>query len=190
MELIFASHNKNKVKEIQSMMPEGITILSLDDIGFHEEIEENGATIPENSLIKARFISDTYGKNCFADDSGLEVDALNGAPGVHSARYAGPQKNDSANIHLLLQNLQNKENKSARFTTTITLILDGEIHQFTGKVEGKIINELRGTEGFGYDPIFVPEGNTLTFAEIPLAEKNKMSHRARAFGKMVEFLAR
>ncbi|MES2799070.1 MAG: non-canonical purine NTP diphosphatase [Bacteroidota bacterium] len=188
IELIFATHNQNKVKEIQSLMPEGIVVKSLDDIGFHEDIKETGSTLSENSLIKAQFIFDTYGKNCFADDSGLEVDVLEGAPGVFSARYAGPQKNDQDNINLLLKNLINKEDRKARFATCISLIIDGEIHQFTGFVEGAIIDDQKGTNGFGYDPIFVPENHSKTFAELNMNEKNQMSHRARAFAKMVAFL--
>lgn len=189
LRLIFASHNQNKVNEIQSMMPAGIHVLSLSDIGFDEDIEENGKTLDDNALIKAKRIYEQYGISCFADDTGLLVDALNGEPGVFSARYAGPQKNDADNIELLLKNLNEHPNKEARFQTSIALILHGETLFFHGKVEGKIIHEKRGNNGFGYDPVFVPENQDKTFAEMNMAEKNANSHRARAFKAMVDYLS-
>jgi XTP/dITP diphosphohydrolase len=188
MKLVFASHNQNKVNEIKSLLPKTFEILSLTEIGFNEEIEETGLTLDENSRIKAQTVFEKTGYFCFADDTGLEIEALNYEPGVFSARYAGNQKNDSENIEKVLSKLQGMINRNARFRTVITLLIGQEEYSFEGKVEGKIIMEKRGEFGFGYDPIFIPENESRTFAEMPLEEKNKFSHRARAFQKMIEFL--
>lgn len=188
MKLIFATHNKNKTKEVKSMMPSHIELLSLDDINFHTEIEENATTLEGNALLKAKTIFEKTGINCFADDSGLLVDALNGAPGVYSARYAGSQKNDEDNMRKLLHELKDKGNKNAHFKTVMALIIDGKEYLFEGRIEGKIISEKLGTNGFGYDPIFVPDGYNETFAQLDAETKNKISHRARALQKMLEFL--
>ncbi len=188
MKLIFATHNKNKTKEVKSMMPSHIELLSLDDINFHTEIEENATTLEGNALLKAKTIFEKTGINCFADDSGLLVDALNGAPGVYSARYAGSQKNDEDNMQKLLHELKDKTNRKAHFKTVMALIIDGKEYLFEGRIEGKIISEKLGTNGFGYDPIFVPDGYNETFAQLDAETKNKISHRARALQKMLEFL--
>ena len=189
MKLIFATHNKNKTKEVKSMMPSHIELLSLDDINFHTEIEENATTLEGNALLKAKTIFEKTGINCFADDSGLLVDALNGAPGVYSARYAGSQKNDEDNMQKLLSELKDKTNKNAHFKTVMALIIDGKEYLFEGKIEGKIISEKLGTNGFGYDPIFVPDGYNETFAQLDSETKNKISHRSRALQKMLEFIS-
>lgn len=188
MKLIFATHNKNKAKEVSSLMPNFIELLSLDDINFHTEIEENATTLEGNALLKAKTIFEKTGINCFADDSGLLVDALNGAPGVYSARYAGNQKSDEDNMQKLLHELQNKSDRNAHFKTVMALIIDGKEYLFDGKIEGKIISEKLGTNGFGYDPIFVPDGYNETFAQLDSETKNKISHRARALQKMLEFI--
>jgi XTP/dITP diphosphohydrolase len=188
MKLIFASHNSNKVIEIASLLPEGIELLSLTDIGFYEEIAETADTLEGNSLLKARTIYQKTGIACFADDTGLEVEVLNNRPGVFSARYAGESKNDHENIHKLLNELENQSNRKARFRTVITLLLNGVENQFEGIVEGELISEKKGESGFGYDPIFVPENEKRTFAEMNLAEKNQFSHRARALKKLILFL--
>lgn len=189
MKLIFATHNKNKAKEVSSLMPDFIELLSLDDINFHAEIEENASTLEGNALLKAKTIFEKTGINCFADDSGLLVDALNGAPGVYSARYAGNQKSDEDNMQKLLHELQNKLDRNAHFKTVMALIIDGKEYLFDGKIEGKIISEKLGTNGFGYDPIFVPDGYTETFAQLDYETKNKISHRARALKKLLEFIS-
>jgi len=188
MQLIFATHNKNKLKEVKSLMPSAITLLSLDDINFQSEIEETSATIEGNALLKAQTIYKQTGRNCFADDSGLLVDALNGAPGVYSARYAGEQKNNEDNLQKLLFDLRNIETRDAHFKTVMALIIDGKEYQFEGIVTGKIISEKIGTHGFGYDPIFVPDGYTETFAQLSSEIKNTISHRARALQKMLAFI--
>lgn len=188
LRLVFATHNNNKAKEIQSIMPQGVHVLSLDDIGCDEDIPETAETLEENALMKARYVWEKFGMNCFADDTGLLVDALNGEPGVYSARYAGPQKDPNDNMDLLLSKLGETEKRTARFKTAMALILHGEEHVFDGTVEGKIIYEKKGTEGFGYDPIFEPENSGKTFAEMTMPEKNGMSHRARALEKMIHFL--
>jgi XTP/dITP diphosphohydrolase len=188
MKLVFASHNQNKVNEIKSLLPKTVDFLSLTDIGFLDEIDETGLTLDENSKIKAKAVLKKTGYFCFADDTGLEIEALNFEPGVFSARYAGDQKNDSENIEKVLLNLQGITNRNARFRTVITLLIGQDEYSFEGKVEGKIIMEKRGEFGFGYDPIFIPEDESRTFAEMSLEEKNKFSHRARAFQKMIEFL--
>ena len=188
MQLIFATHNKNKLIEVKSLMPSSITLLSLDDINFQNEIEETSATIEGNALLKAQTIYKQTGRNCFADDSGLLVDALNGAPGVYSARYAGAQKNNEDNLQKLLLDLRNIETRNAHFKTVMALIIDGKDYLFEGIINGKIISEKIGTHGFGYDPIFVPDGYTETFAQLSSEIKNTISHRARALQKMLAFI--
>ena len=188
MKLVFATQNENKAQEIQSLLPEYFKIITLKDIRCIDEITETAETLEGNSLLKASFISETYNLNCFADDTGLEIEALDNRPGVHSARYAGPDKSAAANIDKVLSELEVKTNRNAQFRTIITLILNSSTFTFEGIVRGEIIPEKRGENGFGYDPIFVPEGEVKTFAEISLEEKNQHSHRARAFQKMIDFL--
>ena len=188
-ELCFATNNAHKLEEIQAILGNSFELISLKETGCKEELPETGNTLEANSLQKAQYLYDHYQVNCFADDSGLEVQALGGEPGVDSAHYAGPQRSHADNVNLLLKNLANKTNRSAQFRTVITLIQNGEITQFEGSIKGQIIGELRGTQGFGYDPIFVPDGHTATFAEMSLAEKGKISHRTKAFEKLVEFLS-
>lgn len=188
MKLIFATHNRNKAIEIQKLLPEEYKVLTLDDINFHREIPENEQTIEGNSAFKAQYIYNEFEINCFADDTGLEIEALDGRPGVHSARYAGEDKNSDANMNRVLSELFGDENRKARFKTVITLIIENEQYIFEGTVNGRIIHEKRGTKGFGYDPIFIPDNENRTFAEMDLEEKNKFSHRARALEKMMAFL--
>jgi XTP/dITP diphosphohydrolase len=188
MKLVFATQNENKAQEIQSLLPEYFKIITLKDIRCFDEIPETAETLEGNSLLKASFISETYNLNCFADDTGLEVEALDNLPGVYSARYAGPEKSAAANINKVLLELEGKVERNAQFRTLITLILNKSTFSFEGIVRGEIISEKRGENGFGYDPIFVPEGEVRTFAEMSLEEKNKHSHRARAFQKMIDFL--
>ena len=190
MQLVFASNNKNKIKEIQQMLPESITILSLEDIGCTEEIEETANTIEGNAILKANYVTEKYGYNCFADDTGLEVDALNGEPGVYSARYAGEQKNADDNMNKLLSNLEHKTNRKAQFKTVIALNLNKEQQLFTGIIKGTIIKEKIGTQGFGYDPIFVAENDTRTFAQLSIEEKSIISHRGIAVKQLIEFLSK
>lgn len=188
MKLIFATQNANKANEIQALMPKGIEILSLQDIQCNDDIPETALTLEGNAQLKACYIFEKFGMHCFADDTGLEIEALNNEPGVFSARYAGEQKNAADNMELVLDNLKSLSNRSAQFRTTICLILDGEEYFFEGKVEGTIRSEKSGEQGFGYDPIFEPEQCGRTFGEMSMEEKNAYSHRARAFGKMIEFL--
>jgi XTP/dITP diphosphohydrolase len=188
MKLCFATNNTHKVKEMQALLGNSFTLLSLADIGCAEELAEDQDTLEGNSLQKAQYVFDNYNVACFADDTGLEVEALNGEPGVYSARYAGAQRNSDDNIELLLQNLRGKENLKARFRTVVTLITEKGTHQFEGILNGAITFEPRGTQGFGYDPVFVAEGYTQTLAQLELSEKNKISHRARAVQKLVLFL--
>lgn len=188
MKICFATNNRYKLQEIQNKIGKAYEIVSLSLLGHTEELPETHDTLEENSLEKAQFIFDKYQVNCFADDTGLLVEALDGAPGVMSARYAGEAKSSEDNMNLLLYNLQGIENRSAKFITVISLFLDGAIFQFTGEVKGTITDSKRGKNGFGYDPIFMPEGWRKTFAELDLEEKNKISHRARAVAKLVEFL--
>lgn len=188
MKLCFATNNEGKVNEIRKLLGSEIELLSLKDIGCKEELPETGVTLEENSKQKAAYVYDNYHVNCFADDTGLEVTALGGAPGVYSARYAGPECLAENNMNLLLQNLKDKEDRSAAFKTCITLVIEGEYRQFFGTVEGEILQERRGTMGFGYDPIFRPQGLDKTFAEMDLEEKNVISHRGRAVAKLVEYL--
>ncbi len=189
MKLVFASHNAHKVSEIRTMLPEQFELLSLTDLGYMEEIPETSDTIQGNAIMKAEFLSDKLQEAVFADDTGLVIPALNGEPGVFSARYAGPQKDPEANMEKVLEKLENKTDRSAYFQTVIALHLDGKTHLFDGRVHGTIIDSPRGTQGFGYDPIFVPEHSTLTFAEMDAAAKNMISHRARALQQMLDFLA-
>jgi XTP/dITP diphosphohydrolase len=188
MKLVFASNNKNKIKEIQLLVPTFIQILSLEDIGCTEEIPETADTIEGNSILKANYVTEKYGYDCFADDSGLEVDALNGEPGVFSARYAGEPKNDDNNMNKLLSNLKDKTNRKANFKTVICLNYKGKEHLFTGIINGKIIDEKIGDNGFGYDPIFVANDYTKTFAELSIEEKSNISHRGIAVKQLIEFL--
>ncbi len=188
MKIVFASNSDHKVREIKSILGNTFTLLSLKDINITEDIPEDEPDLEGNALAKARYINRATGMNVFADDTGLEIDALDGLPGVHSARFAGAGKNSAANIEKVLALLGNSENRDARFRTVIALIYDWKEFLFEGVVKGTIIMEKRGTEGFGYDPVFLPEGKNLTFAEMDLAEKNSISHRARAFEKLKEFL--
>lgn len=188
MTLCFATNNIHKVKEIQALVGNAHQLLSLRDVGCEEELAEEQDTIEGNSLQKAQYVYDHYQVACFADDTGLEVEALNGEPGVYSARYAGEQRNAEDNMQLLLKNLKDKSNLNARFRTVITLITPKGTHQFEGILNGTITFDKRGTQGFGYDPVFVPEGYQQTLAELDLIEKNKISHRARAIQKLVLFL--
>lgn len=188
MQLVFASNNINKIKEIQQLVPATIQIVSLQDIGCTEDIPETADTIEGNAILKANYVTEKYGYDCFADDSGLEVDALNGAPGVYSARYAGEPKNDDNNMNKLLLNLKDKTNKKANFKTVICLNINGEQHLFTGIINGKIIDEKIGNNGFGYDPIFVADGYSKTFAELTMVEKSSISHRGQAVKQLIEFL--
>lgn len=188
MELIFATQNEDKVKEIQKLMPSHIVVKSLKAIGCTDDIPETQETLEGNAIQKAQYVVEKYNVNCFSDDTGLEVAALNGAPGVYSARYAGPAKNSDDNMQLLLNELKNQEDRSAQFRTAIALIIDGKTQTFEGIVKGEIRKEKAGAKGFGYDPIFEPEGRGVTFAEMPLSEKNEISHRARALKKMIQFL--
>jgi XTP/dITP diphosphohydrolase len=188
MQLVFASNNKNKIKEIQLLVHSTIQILSLDDIGCTEDIAETADTIEGNAMLKANYVTEKYGYDCFADDSGLEVQALNGEPGVFSARYAGEPKNDENNIDKLLANLKDLENKKANFKTVICLNSKGKQHLFTGIINGKIIEERIGNNGFGYDPIFVADGYQKTFAELTLEEKSNISHRGIAVKELITFL--
>ncbi len=188
MKLVFATHNHNKAKEIQALVPEGITIVTLDDLQCNEEIPETAPTLEGNAIQKAEYIVNQFNLNVFADDTGLEIEALNGEPGVISARYAGEQRDSNQNMDLVLEKLNGIENRNAQFRTAIALYWEGEMHLFEGIVKGTIRTEKSGEEGFGYDPIFEPENCGKTFAEMSLDEKNKMSHRARALEKMIAFL--
>jgi XTP/dITP diphosphohydrolase len=188
MKIVFASNNKNKIHEIQSMLSESIQIVSLESIGCFEEIPETAATIEGNAILKANYITQKYGFDCFADDTGLEVDSLDGQPGVHSARYAGEQKNADDNMNKLLEQLLDKPNRNAQFKTVIALNLKGKQHLFTGIASGEITLEKMGTGGFGYDPIFKPTGFENTFAELSLDVKNEISHRGKATKALLEFL--
>lgn len=187
-QLVFATNNRHKLEEVSAKIGNEFTLLTLDDIGCTAEIDETGTTFAENASIKSRFIYDNYQTNCFGDDSGLEIDALNGAPGVYSARYAGTHGNHAANIYKVLENMTGMENRKARFRTVISLIWDGEEHFFDGTVEGTIRTEVAGNGGFGYDPIFQPDGYEITFAEMSMEEKNAISHRGRAMEGLIAFL--
>ena len=185
--MVFATHNAHKLEEVRQLLPKKYILLSLEDIGCTEEIPETGATLEANALIKANYVFDHYKYPCFADDTGLLVDALNGVPGVYSARYAGPQKNAADNIHKLLRELQPYSDRSARFETVIALRTKEKTQLFKGEVHGEITDEIRGSGGFGYDPVFQPSGYSQTFAEMPLEMKNEISHRAMALNKLCEY---
>ena len=188
MKIVFASNNKNKIQEIQSMLPDTIQIVSLESIGCFEEIPETADTIEGNAILKANYITQKYGFDCFADDTGLEVEALNGDPGVYSARYAGEQRNADDNMNKLLEELLDKPNRNAQFKTVIALNLKGKQYLFTGIASGEITLEKKGTGGFGYDPIFKPTNYDETFAELSLAVKNEISHRGKATKALLDFL--
>ncbi|MDY5773547.1 MAG: non-canonical purine NTP diphosphatase [Bacteroidaceae bacterium] len=186
--LVFATNNPHKLREIREIMPDHITILSLADIHCEGDIPETADTLEGNALIKAHYVYDRYGFDCFADDTGLEVEALNGGPGVHTARYAGESQDPDANMKKMIAEMQENTNRHARFRTVIALIEKGVEHLFTGIVDGEIATEPRGEQGFGYDPIFIPEQTGLTFAQMGEEGKNQISHRARAVGKLLDFL--
>ncbi len=188
MKLVFATNNQHKLHEIKQLIGSSIQLLSLADIDCNDDIPENQETIEGNASEKAFYIWNKYQINCFADDTGLEIEALNGEPGVYSARYAGEEKSPEKNIELVLQKLTKINNRKARFKTIISLVINGEEVQFEGIVDGKILEEKRGQSGFGYDPIFQPDESSFSFAEMPLAEKNKISHRGRATQKLVDYL--
>ena len=187
-ELIFSTNNAHKLGEVQALLEGKFALKTLRECGITEDIPETAETLEGNALLKARYVHERTGADCFADDTGLEVEALGGAPGVRSARYAGDEHDFDANNALLLKNLEGESNRKARFRTVIALILGGKEYLFEGIVEGAIIDHMSGTEGFGYDPMFVPEGETRTFAEMSAEEKNAISHRGRAVAKLVEFL--
>ena len=187
-DIVFATNYKHKLAEMRQIMDGIYTVLSLDDIGCHEEIVEDADTIQGNAKIKADFITNKYHKDCFADDTGLEVEALDGAPGVYSARFAGEHCTYQDNVDKLLSALKGVENRKAAFRTVIALNLNGETHYFEGRCDGEITKAQRGEGGFGYDPIFQPDGFDLTFSELGIAEKNKISHRGRATQKLIAFL--
>ncbi len=187
-EIIFVTHNANKTREISALLDGQISVYSLDEIGYREDIIENGISLEENATVKAKTIYDLTKRNCFADDTGLFVEALNGDPGVYSARYAGDQKDSNLNMDKLLRELAGKENRKAKFITLICLIFHSDIYYFEGQLSGVINRKKMGRSGFGYDPVFVPDGFSKTLAELNLEEKNKISHRAKAFLAMKNFL--
>ena len=189
MKLIFASHNEHKTTEIRQLLPPDIQLLSLNDLNYHDEIEESAATLEGNALLKATHVFTLFKLPCFADDSGLEVEALDNRPGVYSARYAGEPKNDERNIAKLLDDLKESTNRSARFRTVITLILPTTSLSFEGIIEGEITHEKKGSNGFGYDPVFQPIESSITFAQMSMEQKNTISHRALALEKMISFLS-
>lgn len=186
--IVFATNNLHKLEEARSILRGRVDVLSLNDIGCHDDIPETADTLVGNALIKARWIKDKYGFDCFADDTGLMVEALDGAPGVYSARFAGEHCSPDDNIDLLLEKLQGKENRDAKFVTAVALILNGNDHLFEGEVKGRIAYERSGGSGFGYDPVFVPENSSLSFAEMSAEDKNAISHRGRAMAKLADFL--
>ena len=188
MKIVFATNNPNKIKEVQSLIPSHITLVSLEAIGCTKEVPETQDSIKGNAIQKAAYIKENYGLDCFADDTGLEVIALNGAPGVYSARYAGPERISEANMDLLLSELKYKTNRSAQFKTIIALHYNGEIITFEGLCDGEITKEKKGTGGFGYDPIFKPLEDKLTFAELSIERKNQIGHRGKAVRKLVDYL--
>ena len=186
--LIFATHNPNKLKEVRNLLSDSFEILGLDDIGFTEDIIEDKHTITENSITKAEFVKIKTGYDCFADDTGLEVDALNGQPGVFSKRFAGPNASSDDNINKLLEMLENNTNRAARFKTVISLSKNGEIKTFEGVCEGNIAHERMGSLGFGYDPVFIPKNRNISFGQMSLGQKNFIAHRAKAINKLVDYL--
>ena len=188
MKLVFATHNQHKLREIQALLPPNIQLLSLDDISCNEDIPETATTIEDNALLKAQYVQKQYHCNVFADDTGLEVQALNNAPGVYSARYAGEHKSDVDNVQLLLKNMEGISRREAQFKTVIALCLEDVVYTFEGIAKGNISTTPIGTNGFGYDPIFIHENSDKTFAELTQDEKNRISHRGKAFGKLLDFL--
>lgn len=188
MTVCFATNNAKKLEEIRQLLEPQYQVKSLADIGCQEELPETGSTLEANSKQKAQYVWDHYGVACFADDTGLEIEALGGEPGVYSARYAGPERDNNANIDLVLQKLEGKEDRSARFRTVITWVQEDLVRQFEGIVEGEILKERAGSKGFGYDPVFRPEGEERSFAQMSMEEKNNISHRGRALKKFVDFL--
>jgi XTP/dITP diphosphohydrolase len=188
MKIVFATQNENKVAEIQQLMPSGIEVMSLKAIGCTDDIPETAETLEGNALIKARYVAEKFGVNCFADDTGLEIVALHGKPGVLSARYAGENKSADANMNRVLKEMQNASDRKAQFRTVIAAIIDGKELLFEGIVTGMITEEKSGEKGFGYDPVFLPDGCTQTFAEMDLNEKNKISHRGKAVSKLIDWL--
>lgn len=188
MRLVFSTNNKNKLQELQAILGEKYSLLSLKDIGCTEEIPEEQPTLEGNASQKAFYVYNKYGHNCFSDDTGLEIEALNGEPGVYSARYAGEEKSAEANMEKVLFKLAKINNRKARFRTVISLVIDGKEKQFEGIVNGVILEQKRGESGFGYDPVFQPNGFEKSFAEMNLSDKNKISHRGRAVQKLVEYL--
>ncbi|MDO4702371.1 non-canonical purine NTP diphosphatase [Tannerella sp.] len=187
--LVFATNNEHKLREVRAIMPPDMEILSLSDIKCSDELPETSSSLEGNAMQKARYVKIKFGYDCFADDTGLEVDALRGEPGVYSARYAGPECDSTANIRKLLGNLTGKANRNARFRTVIALIMDGSEYLFEGMIYGRITQAMRGSNGFGYDPVFVPDGYKQTFAELDENVKNGISHRARAIRKLTGFLS-
>lgn len=185
--IVFATNNAHKLAEVRAVLNDFAEVISLSDIGCYDDIPETGTTLEENAVLKAQFIHDRYDVDCFADDTGLEVDALDGAPGVYSARYAGEEQNAANNMEKLLKNLSGKKNRKARFKTVIALIKNNQTFCFEGQIEGRIIEKARGNAGFGYDPVFVPNGYVQTFAEMGADEKNRISHRAKAVKKLTDF---
>ena len=188
MKIVFATNNLNKLREIKALMPSNIEIVGLSDIGCSEEIPETGNTLEANAFQKANYVKEHYGYDCFSDDSGLEIESLNGEPGVYSARYAGPEKNAQANMTKILNQLKGVKNRNAQFRTVIALILEGEKILFEGKAIGTISEKEQGEEGFGYDPIFIPENETRSFAQMTMKEKGEISHRGKAVRKLISFL--
>mgnify|MGYP001390916105 CR=1 FL=1 len=189
MRLVFATHNAGKLQEVKELLEPKYEVIGLSELGDLEDIPENEPTLEGNALVKAKTIWEKYGLSCFSDDTGLEIEALNGAPGVYSARYGGPEKDPEQNMDRILEELAGQQNRAAQFRTAVALILNGEEHLFEGVVKGAIRKERSGSKGFGYDPVFQPEGYSITFAEMDSAEKGKISHRGRAMAKLVEFLA-
>ena len=189
-DIVFATNNAHKLTEIRHIVGDKFRILSLKEIGCEEDIPETATTLEGNALMKARYVKEHYGYDCFADDTGLMVDALDGAPGIYSARYAGPGHDSAANMKLLLRNLEGVTERSARFITVIALILNGKEMTFEGRVEGEILTAPRGTDGFGYDPVFNPVESTLAFAEMSADDKNAISHRGRATARLLDYLSK
>lgn len=187
--LVFATNNPHKLEEVRHIVADKVQLVSLSEIGCHDDIPETADTLEGNALLKARYIREHYGLDCFADDTGLEVEALHNAPGVYSARYAGPGHDGEANVKKLLREMNGKENRKARFRTVIALTLDGKETLFDGIINGTITTEQRGDAGFGYDPVFLPDGCTQTFAELGNEQKNQISHRALAVRKLADFLS-
>jgi XTP/dITP diphosphohydrolase len=190
MDLVFATHNTNKLKEVRLLLPKDIRLISLEDLGCHEDIPETETTLEANAQLKADYITENYGISCFADDTGLIIDALNGAPGVHSARFAGEERDSEKNMEKVLNELKGIITPTARFKTVIALNLNNKRILFEGVIEGTITKEKKGTQGFGYDPIFIPKGYDQTFAQLPLEIKNQISHRGKALQKLIAYLVK